>query len=288
MKVKASLVAVTAAMTLGLAHAQDQSLVEQLSSNQKQAAQKQVATKTITFSVERGVPAAFVKRLVQTYPSTKFKSVKTTPVAGVYEIQAGKNVVYMASDAQHAFLGHLVNLPKRKDYTEPLLRELQAQKIDLKMLPLDKALKVVKGNGERTLYVFTDPDCPFCHRLEQSLKKITDVTIYYFMYPLAQLHPNAPVKANKIYCAKDPAHAIEKVILQRGSLSANEVRSGCKAPLQEIAQVAQSLNINGTPTLIFEDGVLQSGFMPAPVLEKNLEMAHKKKIAGVKNDRDKG
>ncbi|RME60444.1 DsbC family protein [Candidatus Parcubacteria bacterium] len=285
MNLKASLVAVMTAMMLGTACAQEQSLVEQLSAKQKS---HHVEARTLTFEVGKGVPSDFLKRLVQTYPSTKFKSVKTTPVAGVYEIQAGKNVVYMASDAQHAFLGHLVNLPKRKDYTEPLLRDLRAQKVDLSVLPMDKAIKVVKGNGERTLYVFTDPDCPFCHRLEQSLDKISNVTIHYFMYPLAQLHPNAPAKANKIYCAKDPASAIKTVILKRGDLPSGEVKPKCEAPLKEIAKVAQALGVNGTPTLIFEDGVLQSGFMPAQMLEKYLEMAHKKKMAEVKDGKSKG
>ena len=52
------------------------------------------------------------------------------------------------------------------------------------------------------MYVFTDVDCPFCARLEQTLQDVDNVTVYNFMYPIDSLHPAARNKQKAIWCAK--------------------------------------------------------------------------------------
>ena len=53
--------------------------------------------------------------------------------------------------------------------------------VDLAKLPLADAIKTVLGNGERKLYVFSDPGCAYCRRLEAELAKLKDTTIYTFV-----------------------------------------------------------------------------------------------------------
>lgn len=84
--------------------------------------------------------------------------------------------------------------------TEERIAELG--KIDVKSLPLNQAIKYVKGKGERTLYIFSDPDCPYCQRLEQNMVGVDNVTVYIFLYPLTSLHPNAEKVSNQIWCSK--------------------------------------------------------------------------------------
>ncbi|WP_305016795.1 thioredoxin fold domain-containing protein [Mycobacterium tuberculosis] len=45
----------------------------------------------------------------------------------------------------------------------------------------------MKGNGSRKIAVFSDPDCPFCKRVEQEFEKMNDVTVYILLYPIEQL-----------------------------------------------------------------------------------------------------
>ena len=70
-------------------------------------------------------------------------------------------------------------------------------------LPLDLAVKRVKGKGERKMAIFTDPDCPFCKRIEGDLAKVDNVTIYMFLFPIDSLHPKAADKAKRIWCSPD-------------------------------------------------------------------------------------
>lgn len=58
---------------------------------------------------------------------------------------------------------------------------------------------VTRGNGERKLMVMTDPDCPYCRKLEATLKNIDNVTITYLFFPIPSLHPDAERKANILW-----------------------------------------------------------------------------------------
>ena len=98
------------------------------------------------------------------------------------------------------------------------MRELSRVAFD--SLPLELAIKRVKGNGARKLAIFSDADCPFCARLENELKSIDNVTIYTFLYPIDQLHPDAARKSRMIWCAPDKVKAWD-AFFASGALPAN-------------------------------------------------------------------
>ena len=106
------------------------------------------------------------------------------------------------------------------------MRELN--RVAFSSLPLDLAIKKVKGNGERKLAVFSDADCPFCARLENELKGIDNVTIYTFLYPIDQLHPDAARKSRMIWCAPDKTKAWDEFFVS-GKLPDNT--GDCRNPV---------------------------------------------------------
>ena len=157
--------------------------------------------------------ASLRKAIESAYPKMSVESVVKTPYAGLYEVYMNGQIVY--TDEKFSFLiaeGHLVDSKTKKDVTTDRLADLS--KIDFASLPLEQAIKVVKGNGSRKMAVFSDPDCPFCKRLEQNeLSNITDVTIYTFLMPLDQLHPDAANKAKAIWCSADRAKSWQDWVL---------------------------------------------------------------------------
>ena len=44
--------------------------------------------------------------------------------------------------------------------------------------------------------MFSDADCPYCKRIESEIKQLDDVTIYTFLFPIDQLHPDAAHKSS--------------------------------------------------------------------------------------------
>lgn len=217
---------------------------------------------------------ASVKKAVESaYPKFKVDKVTKTPYAGLYEVFMAGQIIY--TDEKLTFLiaeGRLVDPKTKKDITGERLEELT--RIDFNSLPLDQAIKVVKGNGSRKLVVFSDVDCPYCKRLERNeLANITDVTVYTFLYPIEQLHPDAANKSKLIWCANNRVKAWEDWIL-RDQLPSSA--GNCEVPLEKVGQLARKAGVSSTPTLIFADGKRMLGAQPYKEIERMLTAAARK------------
>lgn len=214
---------------------------------------------------ETNVGDHLLKILKQKYPEGEFAAVRQTPIAGIYEVQAGKSVVYADAEGKYVLVGHLIELSTHRDLTSE--REQVLNRVDFSQLPLDSAIVFKQGNGKRKLAVFSDPECPFCRRVEPELQKLTDTTIYLFLYPIAGLHPNAPAEAQSIWCAKDRTAAWRETMLE----GKPPKPSTCANPIKTIAALGAKLNVTGTPTLISGDGRVLSGARPASAIQAWLD-----------------
>ncbi len=204
------------------------------------------------------------KQLTDRMPGTHIGAITKAPYAGLYEVVAnGFNVFYTDEQADIAIIGKMIDLKTTKDLVQA--RTFELMHVDFASLPLDKAIVKVKGNGSRKLAVFTDPDCPFCHELEQELAKVDNVTIYIFLYPLKELHPDSERKANLVWCAANPAKAWDE-LMQHGKEPV-AAKPDCEAPLKEINALARKAWINGTPGLVFSDGQLVAGSVTSVQIE---------------------
>lgn len=223
-------------------------------------------------ALAHGDEAAIRKTMQTTFPKMKLGSISKTPIVGVYEVAVGGHVIYTDENATYFITeGHLWDVKAQRDITAERLDELS--RIDFNVLPLDQAIKVVRGNGSRKIAVFSDPDCPFCKKLEQEgLAPLTDVTIYTFLTPIDRLHPEAAAKSRAIWCAPDRAKAWNSWI-SKGVLPQS---SACAAPLDKIAALAQKVGAESTPTLFFSDGSRLRGAYPTDDIEAALTTASKK------------
>jgi len=189
------------------------------------------------------------KQIRNAIPELDITAVRPAPIPGLYEVQAGKNIYYADADGRHLIVsGHIIDTKTHQDLTGQRLEEIN--RIDWSQLPLDKAIVSGDPTASLKLAIFTDPDCPFCKRLESILKDIKGVRIYTFLFPLAQLHPDAPRKAQAIWCSKDRHQALVHTMLD----GVDPGNATCENPLDEIAQLGNKLGISGTPTLISGDG----------------------------------
>lgn len=210
---------------------------------------------------------AVKKALAEKMPDVKIRSVEKSPYAGLYEVVAsGFTVFYTDEKAEIGIFNSMIELRTRTNLIESRSRELM--KVDVSLLPLDKAIVQVKGNGARKLYVFSDPDCPYCRKLEGELQGINNVTIYTFLYPLTSIHPDALRKAELIWCSGNPAQSYSEMMLHGKEPQAG---SPCKTPVQDIIELAQKLFINGTPGVVFGDGKLVPGALQRHQIEIYLD-----------------
>lgn len=208
--------------------------------------------------------AAVKKAIAEKFPEAGGSIEVTKTAFGWYEVYAGGRLFYTDENVTYFFLGNIVDAKSMSNITQQRLQKLTAIKFD--SLPLDLAIKTVKGNGKRKVAVFSDPDCPYCKRLEKDLVNVTDVTIYTFLYPIASLHPDAERKSKAIWCSSNRQKAWDDFML-RGVAPADK---NCDTPISEIQAVGQKYKMNGTPTLVFADGRVVPGAIPASDMETYL------------------
>ena len=197
--------------------------------------------------------STLANRLQALYPSTRFGAVNPTPWPGVFEVVMGANLAYVDQSGQYFLFGHLYDMKSQRDLTAE--RKDTLARIDFDALPLADAMKEVRGNGSRVLAIFSDPDCPYCQKLETDLRALTNVTIYTFLMPLVSLHPAAHSKAVSVWCAKDRTAAWHATMWRGESVP----QADCPHPVDRNVALGERLGINGTPTLIASDGRMLPG-----------------------------
>lgn len=204
-------------------------------------------------------------KLKATYPSTQIDAVRITPISGIYEVVMGKNIGYTNAEGRYFLFGHLFDMQTQQDLTQVQLDQLNVVKFA--DLPLKDAVKTVHGKGERVVAVFSDPDCPYCKKLESELVMLKNATIYTFLMPLEGLHPQAVAKAKAIWCSKIQASAMHDYMVENIQPSD---KTDCNNPIERNIQLGQKLNINGTPTLIFATGRVIPGAATVAQIEEQL------------------
>lgn len=178
------------------------------------------------------------------FPDISVDSIKETDIPGMYEVVTGQNVFYYFPEKEYLFVGEIYT-KDRKTLSADRKRELREGMTKLvSTLPLEKAVKI--GTGKSTVIEFTDPDCPYCRKASEFLKKRNDVTRYIFFAPFA--HPQAITKIHHILNAKDKGAAYEEMMSGKPSPAGESYSEAIKSLAQEHISLAKKVGVQGTPT----------------------------------------
>lgn len=197
--------------------------------------------------------------------------VRKSEIPGLYEVRVdGVEIYYTDAKADFLIEGSLIDTRNKRNLTEERVEKLTAIKFE--SLPLKDAFTVVRGNGERKMAVFEDPNCGYCRRFERDLQKVDNVTIYMFLYPI--LGADSVEKSKAIWCAKDRGTAwLDWMLREQPASAAN---GGCDATaLSRNVELGRKYKINGTPTLLFTNGSRVPGAVDAKKVEQMLAQAAK-------------
>jgi thiol:disulfide interchange protein DsbC len=212
------------------------------------------------------------KTLEERFKGAPIKGLRASVLPNMFEAMIGDDMIYFDAKINHFVVGNLIESATMTNLTESRTAELNA--IDVKQLPLENAIKFVRGKGERVVYVFTDVDCPFCTRLERTLQEMDNVTVYNFMFPIDSLHPDATRKQKLIWCSKDRLKAWQDATLN-GKLVADS-NTNCANPVDATKALGQKLGVRATPSFFLADGRMVAGALPKDRLEAALNAAQSK------------
>lgn len=210
-------------------------------------------------ATEAAIKKAIEPRLGE---GAKVESVSKTPYAGLYEVQVDGDVIYTDAKAQYLFIGRVVDSQTYRDFTKEKIQAIN--KVKFSDLPLELAIKTVKGNGKRAIAVFEDPNCGYCKRFQKTLLEVDNVTVYTFQYNI--LAQDSIEKSRNIWCSSNPGKAWSDWMLN--GKEASVAPASCNAPHDQVLALGQKMKITGTPTIIFADGSRIPGAIDTKGLEQ--------------------
>lgn len=207
------------------------------------------------------------------------KSVKPAPSHGLHEIMFEKNggagIVFIDYGKKHLVQGMLIDLKTKEPvaaHDQDLPKPKQFTGVDPKLIPAQHGVVMGNPKAANRLYVFTDPDCPYCRQLhpilQQLEKQMPDLAITVMLYPLRQLHPQAYDKSRVVVASKkrdllDKAFEGKDLPKPRGDEG--------KAAIDAIIKFAEAQGINGTPLILLPNGKPYQGPRNAEAIKKAVE-----------------
>ncbi|HMW23684.1 MAG TPA: DsbC family protein [Burkholderiaceae bacterium] len=224
------------------------------------------ALAVLAFGAARADEAEIRKTLAERYPSLpKADEVRPAPVAGLWELRFGTDVMYSDAKGNYLIQGSIIDTAAKRNLTEERIDKLTA--IDFGTLPLKDAIVWKTGTGKRRIAVFADPNCGYCKKFERDLQAVKDLTVYTFVIPI--LGGDSPEKSKAIWCAKDSTTAWRSWMID-GTQPPRVMGQCDSAALDRNQALARKHRVNGTPAIVFEDGSRSPGAMSAADIEKRL------------------
>ena len=221
------------------------------------------------FSLTASADEAAVQKAIEAKLGGKVKSVTKSPYLNLYEVYADGQIFYTDEAITAILAGTLIDGQTMKNVTAERMQKLSA--IDFSDLPLELAVKQVRGTGKRVFASFEDPNCGYCKRLAKEMVKLDNVTIYTFLLPI--LSQDSLDKSKKIWCSTDKVKAWNDWMIN-GKAPAGKGDCDTKA-ITKVVELGQKLAISGTPTLFFTDGTRVPGAVPLAQIERKLEELEK-------------
>ena len=215
------------------------------------------------------VKKAILTQLSKVIQNPQQAEVTATPLKELYQVTLGPMVVYMTADGQYLVMGKILDLKNGVNLTERA--KAKAVKSALSKVPeSNMIIYPAKGQAKHFITVFTDIDCPYCHRLHKEVPKLNTagITVRYLSYPRAGIGSRSYDKAVSVWCAKDRAEAMNQAM--QGKITPRT----CQNTVANQFELAQAFQVNGTPTIILESGQIIPGYIPA---QKLIQLLNQKK-----------
>jgi thiol:disulfide interchange protein DsbC len=207
--------------------------------------------------------------LVATQPGMVINTISPSPIAGLYKVVIGNGqTIFVSEDAKFLIPGDmyqvrpegLVNLGEgeRNKVRKDILAGLDDS---------DMIIFAAHGESKAVLSVFTDVDCPYCRKLHEEIDQLNDygITVRYLAFPRTGLESETYHKMVSTWCANNPRQAFTEA-----KMGKDIPEVSCENPVAEQYELGRQLGVTGTPALVFDDGTIVPGYIPADTLAQYL------------------
>lgn len=202
-------------------------------------------------------------------PGIKVESIAPAPLPGYYQVVASGRMVYVSADGRYMINGNLIDLKSKTDLSAASWSTLR--KAELAKVPASQRLVYSPPNPKHTVTIFTDVDCGFCRQLHAHIDEYNKqgIAVEYVFWPREGVKTTAGAdtpsytKAVSVWCSVDRKTAFNEA-MGGGSVKA----ASCANPVKDEFELGERLGVNGTPTIVTENGDVVGGYVtPAQLLK---------------------
>jgi thiol:disulfide interchange protein DsbC len=207
--------------------------------------------------------------LTSTQQGMEIGRIVASPVSGLYEVEIQNGqTIFVSADARYLIPGDLY----RAD-PEGLVNMGEVRRSELRMERMaaldekDMIIYPAKGESRAELTVFTDVDCPYCRRLHGEIDELNalGITVRYLAFPRTGLDTETHHKMVSIWCASD-----RKAMFTASKRGAEVPAADCPNPVAQQYYLGREVGVTGTPALVFDDGTILPGYVPAATIAEYL------------------
>ena len=214
--------------------------------------------------------SVLLKDIVKSVENIGYARIPGLFTASVIGLDGRSGLLYIDFSKKHIISGVTVRIQDRQNISTKEMMELV--RVDVSAITDENSVILGNPKASKKVYVFTDPQCPFCKKLHPELRKATqldkDLVFYIKLMPLVNLHPDAYRISKAVMCEKS-------LKLLEDSFADKKIPDPtCETDAVDLTiQLARELGISSTPTLVLPDGRIAPGNRPA---EKIIELVNGK------------
>lgn len=212
---------------------------------------------------------ALRERLMKLIPGKAPDVVAATPIPGLYQVRYGLKVFYLTANGRYLIQGQLVDLKDHQNLTDASLDKARVDLLDAR--PANSFIEYrPKGQTRYTISVFSDVDCPYCRALHAEVPELNrkGVAVRYLFFPRSGPDTPSYYTAVSAWCAKDRQTAFTRAMEGKTIPKAT-----CANPVKSDFDLGMRFGVEGTPTIVLQNGQVLPGYLPVDKLMQVIKEA---------------
>jgi thiol:disulfide interchange protein DsbC len=211
------------------------------------------------------------EKLSQIIPAElEIDSIQRSEVENFYEIELSDNsFFYVGENAQYLFLGDIYKLGENELINISQQKKFSSSQEMLKKINPESLISFTPELIKYKIYVFTDVDCGFCRKFHNQIGAYLNegIQINYLAFPRSGVESETYKKMTTAWCSDDR----QKVLTGLKNDEVFDQIDCVDNPIKEHYQLAKSIDIQGTPTIISSTGLTIPGFIEAKEIVEYLK-----------------
>lgn len=203
------------------------------------------------------------EKILKLDENAKNFKIKKTSLNDYYEVNTGVDFFYINKEASHMFIGQAIKL--NENGSANFISEddiTKKRRIFVNAIEKNNLIKIESEHKKETLFIFTDITCPYCKKLHKDIEKITELGYEIIYIPYSRDNKNTELKnsMNKIWCSKNLNEYNNALENNDFFIKENKNNKDCSYLTDYYINIANEIDIIGTPFIITSKGILLGGY----------------------------